>query len=77
VRAFKIYIIALAKDPKASIVAMVSKDITKKFSAGEILKNVTALAGSGVKSDITRGGAKELDKLDSAPESVYSLVKKK
>jgi alanyl-tRNA synthetase len=74
-----IIVIASAKDDQASIVAMVTKDLTKQFSAGEILKNVAALAGGrgGGKPDMAQGGTKELDKLDSALESVYSLVKKK
>ena len=74
-----ILVVASAKDGQASIVAMVTRDLTKQFSAGEILKNVAALAGGrgGGKPDMAQGGTKELDKLDSALESVYSLVKKK
>ena len=56
---------------------MVTKDLTNRFSAGEILKNVAAMAGGrgGGKPDMAQGGTKELDKLDNALESVYSLVK--
>jgi alanyl-tRNA synthetase len=74
-----IIIIASAKDDQASIVAMVTKDLTKHYSAGEILKNIAALAGGrgGGKPDMAQGGTKELDKLNGALESVYSLIKKK
>ena len=73
-----VIVIASAKDDQASIVAMVTKDLTKRFSAGEILKNVAALSGGrgGGKPDMAQGGTKELDKLDNALESVYALVKK-
>ena len=74
-----IIVLASAKDNQASIVAMVTKDLTRQYSAGEILKNIAALAGGrgGGKPDMAQGGTKELDKLDDALESVYSLVKKK
>jgi alanyl-tRNA synthetase len=74
-----IIVLASAKDDQASIVAMVTKDLTRQYSAGEILKNIAALAGGrgGGKPDMAQGGTKELDKLDDALESVYSLVKKK
>ncbi len=74
-----IIVLASAKDEQASIVAMVTKDLTRQYSAGEILKNIAALAGGrgGGKPDMAQGGTKELDKLDGALESVYSLVKKK
>ena len=74
-----IIVVASAKDDQASIVAMVTKDLTKQFSAGDILKSIAARAGGrgGGKPDMAQGGTKELDKLDSALESVYSLVKKR
>ncbi|HMK56080.1 MAG TPA: alanine--tRNA ligase [Dissulfurispiraceae bacterium] len=74
-----IIVIASAKDGQASIVAMVTKDLTKQFSAGEILKNMATVAGGrgGGKPDMAQGGTKELDKLDSALEYVYALVKNK
>ncbi|HMK60360.1 MAG TPA: alanine--tRNA ligase [Dissulfurispiraceae bacterium] len=74
-----IIVIASANDGQASIVAMVTKDLTKQYSAGEILKNVAALAGGrgGGKPDMAQGGTKDLEKLDSALEYVYALVKNK
>jgi alanyl-tRNA synthetase len=74
-----VIVIASAKDDQASIVAMVTKDLTNRFSAGEILKNVAAQSGGrgGGKPDMAQGGTKELEKLDNALESVYALVKNK
>jgi alanyl-tRNA synthetase len=73
-----IVVVASAKDGQASIIAMVTRELTKQFSAGEILKSVAALCDGrgGGKPDMAQGGTKELDKLDAAMEAVYSIVKK-
>ncbi|BCB96529.1 alanine--tRNA ligase [Dissulfurispira thermophila] len=74
-----IIVLASAKDGHASMVAMVTPDLTKKYNAGEILKQVAAIAGGrgGGKADMAQGGTKELGKLDKAIEAVYDLVKTK
>jgi alanyl-tRNA synthetase len=71
-------VIASAKDDQVSIVAMRTKDLTKQFDDCEILKNGAARAGGrgGGKLEMAQRWTKELNKLDSALESVYSLVKK-
>lgn len=75
-----IIVIASAKDGQASIVAMVTNDLTKKFNAGEILKSIAAMAGGrgGGKAEMAQGGIPkpvEMEKLDKALEAVYDLVK--
>ncbi|MDA8338530.1 MAG: alanine--tRNA ligase [Nitrospiraceae bacterium] len=75
-----IIVIASAKDGQASIVAMVTNDLTKKFNAGEILKSIAAMAGGrgGGKAEMAQGGIPkpvEIGKLDKALEAVYDLVK--
>lgn len=72
-----IIVLASAKDGQASMVAMVTGDLTKKYNAGEILKRVAALAGGrgGGKADMAQGGTKEIEKLDKALEAVYDLIK--
>jgi alanyl-tRNA synthetase len=72
-----IIVLASAKDGQASMVAMVTADLTKEYNAGEILKKVAALAGGrgGGKADMAQGGTKEIEKLDKALEAVYDLVK--
>ncbi|MBZ0155898.1 MAG: alanine--tRNA ligase [Alphaproteobacteria bacterium] len=72
-----IVVIASALDGQASLVAMVTPDLTGKYKAGEILRNVAALAGGkgGGKPEMAQGGTKELNKLDKALESVYDMVK--
>jgi alanyl-tRNA synthetase len=72
-----IIVLASAKDGQASMVAMVTSDLTKKYNAGEILKKVAALAGGkgGGKAEMAQGGTKEIEKLDKALEAVYDLIK--
>ena len=72
-----ILFLASVKDGQASMVAMVTKDLTQKYNAGELLKHVAAAAGGrgGGKADVAQGGTREIEKLDKALESLYGLVK--
>ncbi len=71
-----ILLLASVKDGQAAMVAMVTKDLVKEFSAGELLKKVAAAAGGrgGGKPDLAQGGTKEIEKLDAALESLYEIV---
>jgi len=73
-----VLMLASAKDGQASIVAMVTRDLTGRLSAGELLRQVASAAGGrgGGKPDIAQGGTKELAKLDKALESLYDIVRK-
>jgi alanyl-tRNA synthetase len=59
------------------MVSMVTKDLIKKFHAGDLLKKVAAHAGGrgGGKPDIAQGGTKEIQMLDKALESLYDIVR--
>lgn len=74
-----ILVLASAKDGQASMVAMVTKDLTERFNAGEILKEVAAIAGGsgGGRPEMAQGGTKEIERLDIALESVYDIIKKR
>jgi alanyl-tRNA synthetase len=71
-----IIVVASVKDDSASIIAMVTKELTNQYSAGEILKKIAELCGGrgGGKPDMAQGGTKEIDKLDNALEAVYSMI---
>jgi alanyl-tRNA synthetase len=71
-----ILLLASVKDGQASMVAMVTKDLTQKFNAGNLLNKVASEAGGkgGGKPDLAQGGTKEVGRLDSALESLYDLV---
>jgi len=74
-----ILVLASVKDEQASLVAMVTSDLTKMFSAGSILKEVAATAGGkgGGKPDTAQGGTKEIAKLDKALDSLYDILKRR
>jgi alanyl-tRNA synthetase len=73
-----VFVLASVKDDQASMVAVVTRDLSKRFNAGKILKEVAELAGGkgGGKSEMAQGGTKETGRLDSALEAVYGIVKK-
>ncbi len=76
-----IVVLASGKDGQVSMLAMVTKDLTKEFNAGGILKQIASLTGGrgGGKAEMAQGGIANLEdygKLDKALESVYDIVKK-
>ncbi len=72
-------IIALAsvKDGQASFVGMVTKDLTDRYSANKILKEIASATGgkAGGKPELAQGGTKDIRNLDSALKSVYGFIK--
>jgi alanyl-tRNA synthetase len=72
-----ILVLASVFEGQAMIVSMVTKDLFKKYSAGDILKAVAKATGGrgGGKPEMAQGGTKNLEQLDSALEMVYKLVK--
>jgi alanyl-tRNA synthetase len=73
-----VLVIASVRETQASLVAMVTSDLTKKFSAGSILKEIAAAAGGkgGGTADTAQGGTKEIGLLDKALESLYDIVRR-
>ncbi|MCX7794626.1 MAG: alanine--tRNA ligase [Thermodesulfovibrionales bacterium] len=74
-----IIILGSVLDGQASIITMVTKDLQKRFHAGEILKEIAELAGGrgGGRADTAQGGTKEIDRLDRALELAYDVIRKK
>jgi alanyl-tRNA synthetase len=73
-----IIVVSSVSDGKAAIVCMVTKDLRDKYHAGDIIKKISKIAGGsgGGKQEMAQGGTKEIEKLDSALESVYEIAKK-
>lgn len=73
-----IIFITSVKDDNASLLAMVTKDLTDKFSAGDILREVAVLTGGrgGGRAEMAQGGTNNIGALDNAVESVYDIVKR-
>jgi alanyl-tRNA synthetase len=73
-----VIVLASTVNGEAAFLSMVTKDLTKKIKAGEILKKVAEIAGGrgGGKPEMAEGGTKDIAKLDKALEAVYDMVKK-
>ena len=75
----KSYVILLAsvKEEKVSLLAMVTKDLTGRFHAGEILKEVAAVIGGtgGGRPEMAQGGGKEVGRLDEALVKGWEFIK--
>jgi alanyl-tRNA synthetase len=72
-----VVVLASEKEGEALLLAMVTRDLTDRLSAGKILKEVASRSGGrgGGKSDMAQGGTKDVERLDSALESVYDIVR--
>jgi len=72
-----VVLLASVKDDQAAMVAMVTKDLTGQYKAGDLLGQVAASAGGkgGGRPDIAQGGTKEINKLDKAINSLYDIIK--
>jgi len=62
----------------AAILCMVTKDLAAQYNAGDIVKNISTLAGGkgGGKPEMAQGGTKDIEKLNAALDSLYDLVRK-
>ena len=61
---------------KATLLAMVTRDLTGTYKAGDIIKEVSALVGGrgGGRPDMAQAGGPNPDKLDEALEAVHEIV---
>ena len=62
---------------KAALLAMVSKDLTGKYKAGNIIREVAALVGGrgGGRPDMAQAGGPDPDKLNEALEAVSEIIR--
>ncbi|MCX8070670.1 MAG: alanine--tRNA ligase, partial [Thermodesulfovibrionales bacterium] len=72
-----VIVLASVKDGQASLLCMVTKDLTNKLNAGAVLNEVAKIAGGrgGGKAEMAQGGTKEIDKLDEALAKVFDICK--
>jgi alanyl-tRNA synthetase len=73
-------IIALgsAAGPKVLLIVVVTKDLVKRYHAGNIVKQMAAVVGGGGggRPDMAQAGGSQPEKLDEALEKVYEVVEK-
>ncbi len=71
-----VIVLGSSLDSQASYVAVVTKDLTGRLNAGEILKAVTGGKGGG-RPDMAQGGTKDVKGIDKAVSSAVDIVKDK
>ena len=73
-----VVVLGQATNGKASLVARVTDDLTKRLNAGQIIREVAALVGGkgGGKADMATGGGSEPEKLDAALDASYDAIER-
>ena len=71
-----VVVLGAARDEKVLLLAAVTKDLVKKYHAGEILKKIAPLVdgGGGGRPDFAQAGWKDASGLDRALARVYELL---
>ncbi len=61
---------------KVSLIASVTKDLAKRFPAGNLIKQIAPLVGGngGGRPDFAQAGGKDPSGLDAALAKVYELI---
>jgi len=72
-----VVVLASAGEANVNLVASVSQDLTKKFHAGNIIKELAAMVGGGGggRPDFAQAGGKEPAKIDAALKRAEELVR--
>jgi alanyl-tRNA synthetase len=73
-----VVVLGQAIDGKASLVARVTDDLTRRLNAGQIVREIAAMIGGkgGGRADMATGGGNEPEKLDQALEASYETVER-
>jgi alanyl-tRNA synthetase len=66
------------KEEKVSLILLVSKDLTPRFHAGEMIKTIASTLGGsgGGRADMAQAGGRDPERLDAAMETIYHLIQK-
>jgi alanyl-tRNA synthetase len=72
-----IIVVGSVSEGKVSMAAGVTKDLTNKYHAGNIIKNIAVIVGGsgGGRSDMAQAGGSEVDKLDEALKKAEELIR--
>jgi len=71
-----IVVLAVVSDKKVSLVAAVTKNLTGKFQAGNIMNHIASQVGGkgGGRADMAQGGGTEPEKLPKALDSIKEIL---
>ena len=72
-----IIVVGSVADGKVAMAAGVTKDLTKKFHAGDIIKEIAVIVGGsgGGRPDMAQAGGTHTDKLDEALKKAEEIIK--
>jgi alanyl-tRNA synthetase len=73
-----VVVLGLATDGKASLVARVTDDLTRRLNAGQIVREIAQVVGGkgGGRPDMATGGGTQPEKLDEALNESYNAIEK-
>jgi alanyl-tRNA synthetase len=73
-----IVVLGSSNASKVLLIVVVTKDLTDKFHAGEIIKGIASVVGGGGggRPDMAQAGGSQPKKLDAALEKAYEIVEK-
>ena len=71
-----VIVLAAQQGEKASLLAVVTKDLVGRYHAGNIIKELAPIVGGGGggRPDFAQAGGKDPSKLDAAVERAYAIV---
>jgi alanyl-tRNA synthetase len=71
-----VVLVGSVNGPKASLVLTVSKSLTERYKAGELIKSVAQIVGGsgGGRPDMAQAGGTDVGKIDDAMSRLYGLV---
>jgi alanyl-tRNA synthetase len=71
-----IVLVGAVAGPKAMLVLTVSKSLTDRFKAGELIRPIAQILGGsgGGRPDMAQAGGTDVGKIDEALEKLYALV---
>ena len=73
-----IIVLGATQDGKVNLVALVTDDLTSRFHAGRIIKEISAFVGGsgGGRPNMAQAGGRRPEKLDEALSAVHTIIKK-
>ena len=71
-----IILLGAKNEGKVMLICMVTKDLTGRFKAGEIIKHLSGIVGGkgGGRPDMAQGGGSRPEKMAEALEALYGLI---
>jgi alanyl-tRNA synthetase len=71
-----VVLVGAADADKAMLVLVVSKDLTNRYNAGKIIKDIAQMLGGsgGGRPDLAQAGGTQVERLDDALESLYARL---